>query len=210
MIAKPKLIGWAARMAADYAITNRNTLAGLPVREQVQRISTAHERNAQKAADTGDTVHSLIECWATGQPFPATGVDAQANRLIDFMLDSRPEFLENECTMWSRSHGYAGTADFIARIDGRTLLCDLKTGKNLHDEVGLQLAALAGADFIIREDGTEDPLPQIDGLAALHVRPRSWSLVEIRYSENCFQAFLSALDLWYWQRNTAPGVLSGR
>ena len=99
-----------------------------------------------------------------------------------------------------RKHGYAGTADFVAKINGVVVLGDVKTGRALYPEVGLQLSALAHADFIIREDGTEVPMPPIEKMAALHVRPKTWALVYLNKTDECFDAFLAAKTSWSGRR----------
>jgi hypothetical protein len=151
----------------------------------------------------------MMEAWVKGNPVPELPKKARpfASQLTSFFMEKRPEFIESEFTVWSRTHGYAGTGDFIAVIDGKTVLGDMKTGKGLYAETGLQLAALANADFIIRPDGSEEEIPRIDYLAALHLRPRSWKLVRISHEAENFAAFLAARDIWGWQRDTAPLVL---
>lgn len=208
-IPKPKLVNWSAKMAAEHAVANWARLSGLPVAEKLSEIRYAHERYTKKAADTGDTVHALAEAWSTGQPFPDVPreVNGFVNQLVNFMMDERPEFIESEATVWSRSYGYAGTLDFIAKIGPQTLWVDIKSGKNLHDEVGLQLAALSRADFIIRENGDEVEMPPCDGLAALHIRPRSWKLVTLNHGDDCFRAFLAAKEVFEWSNYIAPTVL---
>jgi hypothetical protein len=207
MINKPALVGWAAKMAAEHAVANWSRLGQLPVAQRLAEIRYAHERYTKEKSDIGDTVHSLVEFWGKGQAHSTEGITGQATQFVNFMMDVKPTFIENECTVWSRRYGYAGTCDIVAEINGETIWIDVKSGKNLHDEVGLQLAALSCADFIIREDGTEEPMPPCDGLAALHIRPRSWSLVPIRHAGDCYKAFLAAREILDWQRNVAPGVL---
>ncbi len=207
MVAKPFLVPWAAKMAAQHAVANWTRLSTLPHGDRIDEIRAAHEVYSQKAADTGDIVHGLAEAWVTGQPFPSDGVEGYATQFVDFLMTMRPRFIENEATVWSRNFGYAGTLDFIAEINGEVTWVDIKSGKSLHDEIGLQLAALAGADFIIREDGTEDAIPPAGGLAGLHIRPRGWKLVPVLRREECFDAFLAARELLRWQAETAPYVL---
>lgn len=211
MIAKPALIGWAAKMAAQHAVANWARLSGLPVQERIDEIRGAHQQYADKKADLGDRVHELIDAWSRGVPHEEAGRDADpyVNSFIAFMSAKRPVFAGNEVTVWSRRHGYAGTADWIARIDGKMVLGDNKTGRRLYPEVGLQLAALAAADFIITPDGAEHPMPELDGVAALHIRPRSWKLVPVTERKACFEAFLAARRLIDWDRETAPVLLGG-
>lgn len=198
-IAKPKLINWAAGQAARYAVENWSSLSEIAPAYRVKEISEAHSRTAQTAADKGDLVHELIDSWNKGEAMEVPkGVSAQVNQFIAFMMERKPVFLENEVTVWSRTYGYAGTADWIAEIDGKVILGDNKTGKRVYTETGLQLAALSHADFIIRPDGTEEPLPLIDGVAVLHIRPRSWKYVPVGNDEANWKAFLAAREIYEW------------
>lgn len=210
-IPKPFLVPWAAKMAAEHATANWYRLSKLPEAERITEIKGAHKAYAEHAADIGNIVHKLIECWSTGEPYPQypTEVEGFVDRFIEFMTMHRPEFIESEVTVWSREHGYAGTADFIAKIDHVVVLGDVKTGRALYPEVGLQLSALAHADFIIRDDGTEEPLPPIERMAALHVRPRAWALVYLNKTDECFAAFLAAKHVMEWSQMVAPAVLKG-
>lgn len=206
---KPKLVGWSAKMAAQHAVANWTSLSQMPIAQRMSEIQFAHERYSKKAANTGDIVHELIDAWSTGQPFPEwpKEVNGFANQFISFLLDKRPKFIENEFTVWSRTYNFAGTGDWIAEIDGLVYCGDTKSGKSLWPEVGMQTAALAGADFIIRESGEEIPLPHIDGTAALHIRPRSWKFQPLFGQQDNFEAFLAARRLLTWETDTAPDVL---
>lgn len=208
-VAKPFLVPWAAKMAAQYAIDNWNDLNNLDDTEKLIKIRTAHQVYADGRASVGDIVHEIIECAQTGQPYPQWGkeVNGYINQFINFMLDVQPRFIESEVTLCSRKHNYAGTADWIAEIDGKIVYGDNKTGKRVYPEVGLQLGALANCDFILREDGTEDPMPEPDYCAALHIRPRSWKLTPIHHPVDCFNAFLAARQILFWSQKVAPDVL---
>lgn len=205
VISKPALIPWAARQAATYAVENWETLTLAEPLDRIAEIRDAHERTASTAADKGDLVHDLIDAWSRGEPFaeyPKT-VTAFVDQFILFMMEMRPVFLENEVTLWSRTHGFAGTADWVAEIDGITVLGDNKTGKRVYPEAALQLAALAGCDCIIRGDGTEEPIPEFGQLMVLHIRPRSWRLHEVRGRETAFKTFLAARGIWEWNNQVA-------
>jgi hypothetical protein len=209
VIAKPKLTGWAARSAAQYAVANWEMLSQLDAAERCELIMTAHERSSGAAASKGDTVHELIQAWSTGVPFPEVPkeVGGFVSQYISFLMTEQPVFLANEVTMWSHEHGYAGTCDWIARIGTGIILADVKSGRRAYPEAGLQVAALAGADVIIAADGTERELPVISSLAVLHIRPRSWKLIPVKHRQENLAAFLAALQLWRWQHETAPDVL---
>ena len=115
-VAKPLLVDWAAKMAATHAVANWGELGQLPVMKRVEQIRWAHRAAADAAAAVGDAVHETIEAWSKGTPAGVTKVtNPFLNQFIGFMTTVQPEFLENEVTLWSREHGYAGTADWIAQ-----------------------------------------------------------------------------------------------
>ena len=53
--------------------------------------------------------------------------------------------IASEKLVFSREHGYAGTADLIGTLNGRLALLDIKTGRGVYPEYKLQLAAYAVA-----------------------------------------------------------------
>jgi hypothetical protein len=70
----------------------------------------------------------------------------------------------------SRKWQYAGTFDGILHIGGQLLLVDWKTAKAVYGDNALQLAAYANAEFYLDDDGEEQPMPPVDGLAVVHIR----------------------------------------
>jgi hypothetical protein len=204
---KPALTTWAARKAAEYAVTHWAELAEMNVTDRLDLIRTAHERIAGDASAIGDAVHETIEAWAKGEAREITkGTDSYLTQFSDFMLVMQPRFIENEVTLWSRKYNYAGTADWIAEIGGHIYLGDNKTGKRVYGEAGLQLAALAGCDFILREDGTEEEFPALEFVAALHIRPRSWKLLRASHQPECFEAFVAARKTLDWTHRIEGSV----
>lgn len=204
-VAKPALISWAARTAAKYAVENWDDLHEQTSIEKMQAIAFAHSRQAQEAADKGDLVHELIDAWQKGIAMDAPrGVKGQVEQFSSFMLTEKPTFLETEVTLWSRQYQYAGTADWIAEIGNVVVLGDNKTGRRIYPEVGLQLSALAHCDFIIRPDGTEEPIPAIGALMVLHIRPRSYRLVRVFDDDANWSAFRAARTIYDWINNSNP------
>lgn len=209
---KPAIPRWAAKSAAEYAVRSWDTLAALGTDERVTLIKGAPWRESEKAASLGTAVHDAIDHWCRDEPMPdwAAGVEPFMEQFVRFLNDRSPQFSHNETTVWNRTHGYAGTLDWIAGINGIVTLGDTKTGKGVYPETALQLAALAHAEFIIDPDGNETPMPAVDQLAVLHLRPRSWSLVPVDSGEASWEAFLAAKRLSDWQRDTAPSMLGAK
>lgn len=211
-IDKPALPRWAAKAAAEYAVKGWDLLAPLDAAERVTLIKGAPWRQSEKAADLGTAVHDAVDAWCTDRPMPtwADGVAPFMDQFADFLTERSPEFVHNEVTVWNRTEGYAGTLDFIARINGVLTLGDTKTGKGVYPEAALQLEALRRGEVIVHPDGTEEPMPAVDQLAVLHLRPRSWALIPVTSAEASWDAFRSALTITRWLKETAPTVLGAR
>lgn len=209
---KPALVPWAAKMAAEYADKQWAVLSELSSVERIDLIKRAHSRRSGSAADLGTAVHDAVDAWCTDRPMPswAEGVAPFMDQFVDFLEQRKPTFLRNEITVWNRTEGYAGTFDWIADINGKTTLGDTKTGSGVYGEVALQLTALARAEFILHPDGTEEPLPAIDLMGVLHLRPKSWALVPVECSDASWDAFRAAITLRRWKLETEPNVLGPR
>jgi hypothetical protein len=213
-IPAPFLPAWAAKAAAEYAIANLDRLRLLPPGQAVREVKRAPWQQRDQAADLGTAVHALIEAEATGRPRPE--LPAEAGPLVaafdQFTGDHRPSWVASEATVFSRRYGYAGTLDAVASLDihpGLVLL-DVKTGRGVYPEAALQLAAYAAAEFIGQPDGTEQPLPEIDGGAVLHLRPAGYQLIPVPIGQAVMEAFLAALAVFRWTTDLAPNILPGR
>jgi hypothetical protein len=96
-------------------------------------------------------------------------------RGLDWLDQAKPKFLMVglEAVVVSLSHGYAGTMDFVAKIDGKLVLGDWKTSNYLWQaSVHHQMEAYANADFIgDTSTGEEYEMPSVEATMALHVLP---------------------------------------
>src|SRR6266516_4177237 len=123
-IPKPALSRWAANQAAAYAVANLDRLATLPCEQAVTEVKRAPWQARNHAADLGDLVHAAIEAHVTGQACPpvpdqhAEQVLALLDGFARFEHDHQPTWLAAEQTVFSDTHGYAGTFDLLGRLDG--------------------------------------------------------------------------------------------
>lgn len=145
---RPWLSGWAARLAAEYAIDHRDLLDALVSTEGRAAAVTLAKDQARQIrdlkADAGSYVHSVVEAlilWAaspegTGSslalpalPDHLEGADYDDMPLgdvcdwmiegfLNFCADFRPEFLASEMAVYHKSLGVAGTLDIILRLHG--------------------------------------------------------------------------------------------
>jgi len=206
---KPWMGPWVAKVSAAYAADNRLILAEMTKAEVVDLVKGAHKRISSDAADLGTAVHDTTDAWVNDRPMPhwAPGVEPFMEQFVDFLEARQPKFLETETTIWNRTHGYAGTLDSIAYINGHPTLLDTKTGKGVYPEVALQLAALKHGEFILRDDGTEDPMPQVTHAGVLHLRPSSWELIPVVVDDDVWAGFLAARGAWRFKAEVAGKVL---
>jgi hypothetical protein len=224
MLPKEFLKFWAAKVVAECAVENLQSVVGLAMNDPkgaVDYLKRAPMRNTGEAADTGTQVHDLIEKMARGQKVGRVHPDL-AGFVAGFQewLDLyEPEFLFLEETVWSEAHEYAGSFDWIARMGdtpttrrlemvGETILGDNKTTRSgVHAEVALQLSAYKRADYILRQDGSKLELPAIDGAAVLWLRPEEWSFVPVNVGDEVFDVFLSLLPVLHWERELKKSAL---
>lgn len=182
-MAKPHLIGWAAKVTAEKAIDD-HAIIGAMLEKGDERGAIAHVKGARYAdsgtkADRGTIVHGALEAYIAGKPIGKKAIEEQLkemrvpihmwksaaamiNGVMEFLYDEEPQIYWSESTVYSRKHGYAGTPDVLAkmRVGGtlKPVVIDIKTSKSIYDEVALQLSAYANADFVGLDDGTEKKL----------------------------------------------------
>jgi hypothetical protein len=204
--AKPYLTDWSAKLAAEFAVDNIDTLgvvlaSGAGRDGAVDLVKSAARRLRDVAADRGSEVHRVAEALVLDAELPTVSEEAApyVDAFLAFYAEHDPEFLFTEATVCSRLYGYAGTADggaIFPRLGDRRLLLDVKTGRNVPDDVEEQLAAYRYADEVWGPFGYREPVPHVDGAAVLHLHPdATWDLVEVTADEAAFQRFRLALEL---------------
>ncbi len=101
----------------------------------------------EASAREGTMVHEAVEAIMRGNH------EYKPDPLIQPSVDAFSEFLRNtdvepllvEDRVVSREHGFAGTVDMVARVDGRVGILDIKTGKRIYRDYGMQTSAYVHA-----------------------------------------------------------------
>ncbi len=212
-IAKPALVNWAARTAAQAIFDDPYKVS------TVNQAAQAIYKTKEKAGDRGSRVHEFAQAMTEGAEWPENP-DGYEAAVISFLKTMTPEVLFTEVNVYSDTHGYAGTADLIAKIADKTWLIDYKTSRAVYPETGLQLAAYANAEFILADIPDSimpiprsDPdfeelvpedvrdvqldLPKIDATAAVLLRPDGQ--FEWVPTTAPFEVFLALAQVWRWQ-----------
>lgn len=163
------------------------------------------------AAELGTRVHAQAEAMVVGKPIAA---DAEAEPFVrqllrfwdDFGVNIATDFESVEATVINRRQGYAGTLDCLMWLDtgnGRQLvLIDYKSSltrpaSGVYPENGMQVAALAHAETVLFDDGTEQPMPgPIAACYVLNLRTNDYALMPMPVAgtlSDAFAAFCGAL-----------------
>lgn len=213
-VPKPALVPWAIREVATAAVemTENGQLQALVKRSRegaLKVLKGAPYDKRDAGANLGTAVHDAAEAHVLGETRVWTPEVAPFIAQYEaFLRDHKPEYLAAECTVFSRSHGYAGTLDGIVRFGEMTYVLDYKTAlSGVWPEVALQLSAYSHADFIGLPDGSEAPVPVIHGALALHLRPESYEVILVRCDDEIFRYFLAAKEVWTWQTAVSKSAI---
>lgn len=148
MQAKGFLINWAASEAYKDCLT----LPKDKIAEVLKSKQYAHTRKSDNAKDKGTLAHSCVEKFIndyieTKEYIFQTGLDEEVQTSVDrffqWARDNKVEFLGSEVSVYSKKHFFAGTFDFVCKLDGKLLLGDFKTSKQIDDTYYAQGAAYA-------------------------------------------------------------------
>ena len=198
-VPKEALRYWAAKMVAEFAYDNVETWPHLKRADAVDLLKRAPFRFTEHKAEVGDCVHAAIETYLGRRAIVPMGKVERGyfDGAMAFLVDQEVEVLRAEATVFSRTHGYAGTADLFFRtpvLDGAAVVGDWKTAKAVYDETGLQLAASAFADFIADPDGhTEIEMPNCEyGVTIRLTTTGNYEAVPFQMTRKLFDIFLAA------------------
>lgn len=231
-IPKPALLPWGIKSTAEGIVKQRGVLAEMlkgcetpdacaigdfcgPCDQTIRWAKSLPYSQRDRAADVGTQVHEWCEAHRLGKPMPKVPAAVQpflaAFEL--FLHDFEPDYFQVEASVYNRTQHYAGTLDAILRLKlplaeqfGQYLL-DIKTGKGVYPEVGLQLAAYRNAEFIGAPDGSEQNMPPTDGGLVLHLVPGAYRLVNVRCDDDVFRAFLYAREIFRFVSETSKTIL---
>lgn len=205
---KPQLINWAANTTAEGAVNNWDTLTDLPPAARLKALQGIRYETTNKAKNRGTQIHGYAEALVQqktveGIPDDLRGYTEAYVRFIDtWELD--PVLVE--VVVVNYSVGYAGTLDLVAEItspagEREVWLCDIKTGeKGIYAETALQLSAYRFAEFYVDQDGNEQPMPKVEGTAAIHVTPDEARFIPTVSERDQFNMFRIAQKVYEYDK----------
>lgn len=206
---KPALVGWAAREVAEFVAGRRDVLTQLNDEELVDLCKGAPYRMRDAAANRGTEVHRLAERLAHGEEIDVPEeLRGHVDAYLGFLEAFQPASALVERPVFNRTHRYGGTMDMLAETPdlGRTLF-DIKTsGSGIYGDIALQMAAYGNAEFYIDEAGAEQPMPEIDGYAAVWVRADGFDVYPVDVTDREFKTFLYVAQVAWWLEHRSDQV----
>lgn len=216
------LMAWSAKNAAEAAIelaqSKINGYSALDILlevvgpEGVQKALTSRSGwKRDEAAALGSRVHGwadkLLTTGLTDEDM-ASMDDATLKRVRAYSkwwADSGWRLRLTEAMVFNRDVGYGGTFDLLAYDEnGKTVLCDIKTGTSVYREAILQLTAYGMAPLVQPAGGTRTFInPPPDRYCILHVTATRVRVVDVNVGEAERMAFLDCVDLYRWLSSKA-------
>ena len=154
-IAMPWAIGLAREHLNAYLAEREDVIDKKELQGVIAEALSLYSKRRVEAADTGSLIHAYAESYAQskidGTPPPTIGNDLPdavmngINGFLDFVNKNNVKFLEVERLVYSMKLGYVGLFDALIEIDGKRMLTDWKSSKEIYPEMNLQLAAYRNA-----------------------------------------------------------------
>lgn len=230
------LVGWAVKETAGAAFDRHKILSQFvddADREgAVKWLSQQRFQRSGAAMARGTDLHRAAEARALGQePKIADENVAYLEQYDRFLAEFQPEFVLAESCVYAPTYGYAGTLDAIVRIDGRTVVADIKTtphGPNSekmrppYPEVALQLCMYRRSElvgllaerryaagkryYVFDPDAEHEPMPETDGAVCIVISPEDYLVVPVRTDEEVWRYVRHMIEMARWNVSVSRNV----
>lgn len=207
------------------ALLKPDTLTQEQLQDALEAGLKAHTKKSDKGKDAGTLIHEAIEIFLGEEGLPTVHADAQKafKAFVGWFNQHRVNVLETEKIVYSPSYEFAGRFDFLAELDGKRVLADIKTTEpsptgiridgtwtGIYPEMFLQLGAYAHA---YREEHDFAEFPQLEDLMVVNVS-KAGKLITLTASQmglsvqDCEDAFKHGVELHNFLakvKKTKPG-----
>jgi hypothetical protein len=218
---KPALTKWHRTQVAETAVAHAERLVADREAGNIEAAVAfllAARNEGTNGRERGSRIHASLEGVLNRMP---EAIDPRDVPAIDgartWLNEMRVKPLEVEAFLIHETLGYGGTCDLIAEIADplsgtvETWLLDWKSSKSVawpdgrvYDEMRLQLAAYARAEFIARPaDPARYPIPPITRYGIVHVTDAGTRLYPADVTEADWTAFRACLWLHGWRKGRA-------
>lgn len=201
-------LDWNATRTRPEAVGNEP----LPRLALAQILRDIRFRDLAEAGAKGTDVHRFAQRLIGGEEvIVPKHIEGHVLSYVKFLEEWQPEDVLVEFVVVNRRWKYMGRGDLIATFDGNwsngpwegqpigTGLIDIKTARSgIFAEVALQLAGYKNGETLLHDDMTEEPMPHIDWVGALHVRADGYDLIPMDVGEDEFRIFLYIKEVGEW------------
>jgi hypothetical protein len=231
------LVEWNVRMTAEAAYDKLNTLRAFHEDNDrdgaIKWLKDARWVKTGAAAARGTDVHTAAEALALGTtPEPEEHIAPYVTQYRRFLEAFQPEFLLAEAPVYNLTHGYAGTLDGVLRMQGQTVVADIKTtahgptsgkARPPFPEVALQLTLYRNAELVgLLADRREvnyrryyaydpashtEPMPATDGAVCIVVSPEDYLVVPVDTGPRVWRYCRHMIEMARWQAVDSKTVL---
>lgn len=131
----------------------------------LENAKRAHTKTSKEALVSGSLAHDWIEHYIkTGKKKKMPDDDKAVSSIksfLDWESQHKVEWIASELVLSSMVHKFAGTCDFIAKVDGILTLGDFKTSNQISEDVALQTAGYWIALDEMLKEGEERPKQRV-------------------------------------------------
>jgi len=149
-----QLIYWAVNLTKNYLLDKYNSGETIDI-ETIYEACDQYNKKRDDAASIGTQVHDWAEKFSiairNSEPIPEINKDFDdrvvmgINGFLDWVEESKVKFIEAEKLVYSEKYNYCGLADAIVEINGKKILVDYKTGKDIYSGMHYQVSAYVNA-----------------------------------------------------------------
>ena len=148
------------------------------------------------ARERGLLVHTYTELIDNQIAISPGELEPYTNAYRDFLAYERPDWIYSEVGVADVENGYAGIADRVGYMHGRSLVLDIKTGAPAKWHWAQLVAYQLAFDIFAWELETEYPLPpmSVDAIAILYLGRNG--KYRLKWSDVGSITYLLGLEMW--------------
>lgn len=198
MRSKEALAPWASKVTADYIMSRLSLVNGYRVTDRfMERLYSRSKKQPrfekESAAHAGTNAHRIFDSIIC-QEREVNGETIFMDSFAHWLKTEKLKIVKGDTKIASLQYGYGGSLDVLLQDgDGKLVIGDFKTGKNLYDTHAYQVAAYSQA---FKETYGLDYLPQ--GVVFRFCKGKSqYERREVADINIAFEGFKACLDMFH-------------
>ena len=144
---KPLLVPWAKKVAIERAreelvkaLTSGMQIDLNSINSILDLAKKEPDKKKDEAADIGTRTHEAIDKWISGEmPVLTDDIKPGFNNFQHWLETEKIRIIKGDTNLASIKYMFGGRSDGYGEKDGKIILIDFKTGKNLYDDTIIQI-----------------------------------------------------------------------